>query len=116
MMFVGSSYCTGVPLPCVAFVVPRVACLCLSSVPRLDVLKARFAFRRIDHRVLDKSAPADRFMALELTPTDPGLAEHVQRVRVLLDVAGAYIIKAEVTDSDGDRTVLSSSAVAPTIR
>jgi outer membrane lipoprotein-sorting protein len=85
----------------------RLADLAASPLPRLDVLKARFAFRQIDNSELDKSAPAGRFIALELTPTDPALAEHVQRVRVLLDVAGAYIIKAEMTDSDGDRTALS---------
>jgi outer membrane lipoprotein-sorting protein len=85
----------------------RMADLAASPLPRLDVLKARFAFRQIDNRELDKSAPADRFIALELTPTDPALVEHVKRVRVLLDVAGAYIMKAEMTDSDGDRTVLS---------
>lgn len=85
----------------------RLAELAASPLPRLQVLKSHFAFRQIDARELDKSAPADRFLALELTPTDPALAEHVQRVRVLLDVAGAYIMKAEVTDGDGDRTVLS---------
>jgi len=30
----------------------------------------------------------------------------VQGVRVLLDISAAYIVKAEMTDADGDRTEL----------
>jgi outer membrane lipoprotein-sorting protein len=91
----------------------RLGELAASPLPRLAVLKARFSFARIPPDLLDKQADSHKVIALELTPTDASLREHVKRVRVLLDVAGAYILKAEVTDSDGDRTLLSFRDVQP---
>ena len=85
----------------------RLGELAASPLPRLQVLRARFGFEQVQPSALDKSADPARFIALKLTPTDPALLEHVKEVRVLLDVEQAYIVAAEVTDSDGDRTVLS---------
>ena len=85
----------------------KLADLAASPLPRLDVLKERFTIDQISVEELDKSAASKPFIALKLTPKDPSLAEHVRQVRVLLDVRRAYIMKAEVTDGDGDRTVLS---------
>lgn len=85
----------------------RLADLAASPLPRLDVLKERFNIEQIPVADLDKSAAADDFLALRLTPNDESLAEHVKQVRVLLDIHKACIMKAEVTDGDGDRTVLS---------
>lgn len=85
----------------------RLADLAASPLPRLDVLKERFSIEQIPVADLDKSASAKDFIALRLTPKDSSIAEHVRQVRVLLDVSKAYIMKAEVTDGDGDRTVLS---------
>jgi outer membrane lipoprotein-sorting protein len=85
----------------------KLADLAASPLPRLDVLKERFAIEQIPVAELEKSAAGKAFIALRLTPKDPSLAEHVKQVRVLLDVRQAYIMKAEVTDGDGDRTVLS---------
>jgi outer membrane lipoprotein-sorting protein len=85
----------------------KLADLAASPLPRLDVLKERFAIEQIPVDELDKNAAGKAFLALKLTPKDPSLAEHVKQVRVLLDVRRAYIMKAEVTDGDGDRTVLS---------
>lgn len=91
----------------------RLGELAASPLPRLAVLKARFTFARIAPDLLDKQSDSHKVIALELTPTDASLREHVKRVRVLLDVAAAYILKAEVTDSDGDRTLLSFRDVQP---
>lgn len=85
----------------------RLADLAASPLPRLDVLKERFKIEQIPVADLDKSAPADAFLALRLTPRDEALSEHVKQVRVLLDIRKACIMLAEVTDGDGDRTVLS---------
>lgn len=85
----------------------RLADLAASPLPRLEVLKSRFAIEQIPVEAMDKSAAGKAFIALRLTPKDPSLAEHVKQVRVLLDGSQAYIMKAEVTDGDGDRTVLS---------
>lgn len=85
----------------------RLADLAASPLPRLNVLKERFSVEQIPVEDLDKSAAGKNFIALRLTPKEASLAEHVKQVRVLLDVSKAYIIRAEVTDGDGDRTVLS---------
>lgn len=85
----------------------RLGDLAASPLPRLQVLKERFGFEQVPPSELDKSADPSRFIALRLTPTDASLREYVKQVRVLLDVEHAYIVRAEVTDGDGDRTVLS---------
>ena len=85
----------------------RLGELAASPLPRLQVLRARFAFEQAPPSDLDKSADPARFIALKLTPTDSSLREHVKQVAVLLDAEHAYIVAAELTDSDGDRTVLS---------
>lgn len=85
----------------------RVADLAASPLPRLEVLKERFNIEQISVAELDKSAGSDNFIALRLAPRDEALAEHVKQVRVLLDVQKPCIMRAEVTDGDGDRTVLS---------
>ena len=84
----------------------RLGDLAASPLPRLQVLKERFAFEQVPASDLEKSADPSRFIALKLTPTDASLREYVKQVRVLLDVDHAYIVRAEVTDGDGDRTVL----------
>ena len=93
----------------------RLGELAASPLPRLAVLRARFAFTRIDPGTLDRSVDGSKVMALELTPTDASLREHVRQVRVLLDVSAGYILRAEFTDSDGDRTVLSFRDVQPNV-
>lgn len=89
----------------------RLGELAASPLPRLDILRARFSFEQVPVSDLEKNAGAGRFIALRLTPTEASLREHIQQVRVLLDVQTASMVKAEVTDSDGDRTVLSFSNV-----
>ena len=84
----------------------RFADLAASPLPRLSVLKQKFAFVRIDPATLDKSADPAKTLALELTPVDDELRQHVQRVRVLLDIAAGYIVQFEMTDADGDRTLI----------
>jgi outer membrane lipoprotein-sorting protein len=89
----------------------RLAELAASPLPRLAVLKEKFSFQQIGVAQLDASVRKKDCLALRLVPTDPSLAEHVRQVRVLLDIPRAFILKAEVTDGDGDRTELSFSDV-----
>ncbi|MDB5298596.1 MAG: hypothetical protein JWO87_259 [Phycisphaerales bacterium] len=84
----------------------RLGELAASPLPRLAVLKERFSFVEIPAKELDETADPAKVLALKLTPSDPALREHVQDVRVLLDIAGAYMIRAELTDADGDRTAI----------
>lgn len=87
----------------------RMGELAASPLPRLRVLKSRFSFEQIPVKELLENGDPERFLALSLSPVDATLGQHVQQVRVLLDIGGAYIVKAEVTDADGDRTVLTFS-------
>jgi outer membrane lipoprotein-sorting protein len=84
----------------------RLAELAASPLPRLAVLKDRFSFAEIPAADMDKSADAGKVLALKLTPIQDELRQHVQEVRVLLDIAAGYIVQAELTDGDGDRTVI----------
>jgi outer membrane lipoprotein-sorting protein len=89
----------------------RMAELAASPLPRLAVLKKTFSFREMATADLDKDADPAKYVALSLSPTDASLRQHVQEVRVLLDVPGGYLLRAELTDGDGDRTLLAFSNV-----
>ena len=89
----------------------RLGELAASPLPRLDVLRARFAFREVPASELDRSADPNRFIALALTPNEASLRQYVSHVRVLLDSASACVTRAEVTDADGERTLLSFTDV-----
>ncbi len=89
----------------------KVAELAASPLPRLGVLKERFSFLQIPVAEMDPKADAEKCIAMKLTPLQEELREHVQEVRVLLDVAAAHIVQAELTDADGDRTVIRFSNV-----
>ena len=85
----------------------RLGELAASPLPRLSVLKSRFTFQQVPTSEMASSADEKHFIALRLTPADASLREHVKEVRVLLDIGAGYIVRAEATDSDGERTVLS---------
>lgn len=82
----------------------RLAQLAASPLPRLAVLREHFTFEQVKPTEVDPTADPAKTFAVKMTPTQKELAEHVQQVRVVLDVAGAYILMAEITDADGDRT------------
>jgi len=85
----------------------RLGELAASPLPRLAALRSRFAFEQVPANQLSPSADPAKFIALRLTPTEDSLRRYVSQVRVLLDVEHACIVVAEVTDGDGDRTVLT---------
>jgi len=89
----------------------RLAELVASPLPRLKTLRDRFSFAQIDVKQMDRTADPGKFLALEMTPTDKSLREHLQAVRVLLDKSAGYMIATEMTDADGDRTVVRFSNV-----
>ncbi|HWE02246.1 MAG TPA: outer membrane lipoprotein carrier protein LolA [Tepidisphaeraceae bacterium] len=84
----------------------RLAELASSPLPRLAALKNQFAFARVAPAELDPSADPAKFLAIRLTPITDELRQHLQQVRVLLDTSGGYIVYAELTDADGDKTII----------
>lgn len=89
----------------------RMAEMAASPLPQLKVLKETFTFAQIPVHEMDVNAKEEGFLALRMTPREPSLKEHVQEVRVLLDAQAGYIVRAEMTDADGDRTVLHFSQI-----
>ncbi|HEX8524080.1 MAG TPA: outer membrane lipoprotein carrier protein LolA [Tepidisphaeraceae bacterium] len=88
----------------------KLGSLAASPLPRLEVLRQYFSFKQIPAKELDDQSE-DGKLALELTPIEASIKEHVERVRVLLDASKGYIVRAEMVDSDGDRTVISFNDV-----
>jgi outer membrane lipoprotein-sorting protein len=78
----------------------QLAALAASPLPRLDTLRQFFTFAR-----LPSSDAAT--LAVDLTPSTDELRQHVRDVRVTLDRATGAIRRAETTDVDGARTVLT---------
>lgn len=89
----------------------RLGSLAASPLPRLEVLQKYFSFAEIPVSEMDKQVSAERHLALRLTPIEDSLKEHIEQVRVLLDVEHGYIVRAEMLDADGDRTVIAFSNV-----
>ncbi len=90
----------------------KLASLAASPLPRLEVLKKYFTFSQIPVAGLDKAMPEPGHLALAMTPTAASLREHVEQVRVLLDEQHGYILRAEMIDTDGDRTVIAFSNIS----
>jgi outer membrane lipoprotein-sorting protein len=95
----------------------RLSELAASPLPRLGSLRKHFAIAQIPVEELRDAAKGQagtdqaEYIALRLTPTDDALREHLAFVRVLIDVAGAHMVKVETNDPDGDRTVISFTKV-----
>jgi outer membrane lipoprotein-sorting protein len=79
----------------------RLSDLAASPLPRLAALRQHFRIKPLKSAT-DRSAPLE----ISLTPTDEYLAQHVDEVRVTLDVAAARVTRVEILDADGDRTLI----------
>ena len=77
-----------------------------SPVPRLSAVRDEFRIERLDPAAMDEKSGPEAFVAVRLTPIDEKIAEHVTEVRVLIDRKLACASQVEVTDADGDRTVI----------
>jgi outer membrane lipoprotein-sorting protein len=90
----------------------RLADLAASPLPRLASLRQHFTIEPLPP---DQRPEAERddanLLALRLVPSDDFLGQHVDEVRVVLDVAAAGVVRVEVYDSDGDRTVIRFSDI-----
>jgi outer membrane lipoprotein-sorting protein len=87
----------------------QLGALAASPLPNLQLLRRHFAFEADLVSELD-AALADRqgdYIALRLRPVDPSLREHIDQVRVLIDTTTAFMIRTEMVDADGEKTVLT---------
>jgi outer membrane lipoprotein-sorting protein len=83
-----------------------LASLASSPLPRLETLRKHFSIERAEASKLNADATNASLVPLRLTPIDALLREHVEQVLVLLDASQGLILRAEVTDADGDRTAI----------
>ena len=79
----------------------RLSDLAASPLPRLAILRQHFSIKPLTS-ARDGASPLE----IALTPTDESLAQHVDEVRVTLDVASARVTRVEILDADGDRTLI----------
>jgi outer membrane lipoprotein-sorting protein len=84
--------------------------LAASPLPRLAVLEKHFTFDPIAVADMGES-DGDNFFAARMTPIEPELREHVEQVRVLLDAQRGLIVRLEMRDADGERTLIRFSNV-----
>jgi hypothetical protein len=77
--------------------------LTASPVPRLETLRELFTIR-IGDRSPDEAAAGADVVALVLVPRDAELAQHLQRVRAVIDRNTAIVRSVEMTAPDGERT------------
>jgi outer membrane lipoprotein-sorting protein len=86
----------------------KLAQIAASPLPRLSDLLQHFAFEPL--AISDLGATdAAKYLAVKMTPIAPELREHVEQIRVLLDATTGLIDKLEMTDPDGDRTLIKFS-------
>ena len=82
----------------------QLGAMAASPLPRLATLRQFFTFARLP-------STDDGVLSLQLTPSTDELKQHVREVRVTLDRSTGAIRRAETIDADGDRTVLTFTAV-----
>ena len=94
----------------------RITDLAASPLPRLASLREHFdieSAERVDRAGAggeQQGKPGGR-IAMRLKPKGTFLKEHVDQVRVVLDVESACLVSVEVEDADGDRTLIRFSDV-----
>lgn len=90
----------------------RLSDLAASPLPRLDALRQHFRIEPLPPAEVPQDERGDvKRLWLRLVPSDEYLAQHVDEVRVTLDVSAAYVLRVEMFDADGDRTVIRFSDV-----
>lgn len=79
----------------------KLAQMAASPLPRLGTMKDQF-----DIQIAEKS---DSHITLNLRPTDKILAEYVEQVVVVIAIQSGVIEQFELTDPDGEKTVIRFS-------
>ncbi len=88
----------------------QLSAVAASPLPRLAVLLEHFKFTAANPADLGQRED-DGVLAFRLAPIDPGIREHVDHVLVAIDANRAFIKTFEMTDSDGERTLIEFSDV-----
>ena len=88
----------------------ELSALASSPLPRLAMLVKHFHFAPATAKEMGlDEEPATQ--ALRLTPSEPSLRQHVERVTVLIDGQRGFMVACELIDADGERTLIRFSHV-----
>ncbi len=87
--------------------------LAVSPLPQLTALLDRFTIERIPVADSGDAGSAGTYLGLCLRPRDEALRKYLRRVDVVLNTTTAFIVRVEMLDADGDRTVISFSNMRP---
>lgn len=85
----------------------QMARMAASPLPRLNILREHFDFAELPLSEMLPKGDAARYLALRMSPRDASLRQHVREIHVLLDLQTACMSRMEMTDADGDLTVLT---------
>lgn len=87
--------------------------LTIWPLPKLSVLVDRFFIERTPVAELGEVDRGVTRLGLRLSPRDEALEQYLRRVDVVLNHATALVVRVEILDADGDRTVISFSNARP---
>lgn len=85
--------------------------LAVSPMPRLSTLIEVFTIERLSSEELGTTENAVVNLGLRLRPRDEAISKSIRFVNVVLNASTAFIHRAEIVDTDGDRTVILFSNV-----
>lgn len=89
----------------------RLADLAASPVPRLENMVRLFVIERPGTTPPQETIPSGD-LRLKLTPRDEELKQHIESVVVDLDEATGAMKRFELTDSEGEKTIVTLSEIA----
>lgn len=84
----------------------KLGSLAASPLPRLSALRERFTITATDEDGLDGPPRVASPVMLRLDPKEADVKQYVDHVCVLLDASRGLVVAFELTDPDGERTVI----------
>ena len=88
----------------------EMAKLASSPLPRIPVIREQFDIAEIKATDIDANATGD-LLALSLTPKSNALKEHIDTIRVMVDLTTACARTVEIKDADGDLTTITFTSI-----
>lgn len=92
-------------------IIGKLGSLAASPLPRLATLRERFTLSADHGADLKPIGEIAAPLAVRLTPIEDEVKQYVDHVRVLLDTSRGLVMVFELTDPDGERTVIRFSNV-----
>lgn len=85
--------------------------MAVSPLPRPATLQEHFRLVPLPLDPIDGPWNERTHLGIRLTPTSSALREYIETVDVVIERESSYVVRAELRDADGDRTVLIFSDI-----